>query len=136
MRGGLPFQARRLLGTTAAGVFSTFFGLTLTLLLVAAAGFSAFRLEEGACYPRPGLTNGSAGYGRTEFSLLPLGVRCAQEECLVYLIREHKGRGAWRGTSTDRKIEPTRRMAHRRDATRTTELFTRLPRRGVPHTSG
>ena len=72
----MPFQARRLLGTTAAGVFSTFFGLTLTLLLVAAVGFSAFQLEEGACYPRPGLTNGSAGYGQTEFSLLPLGVRC------------------------------------------------------------
>lgn len=76
MRGGLLFQTRRLLGTTVAGVFSTFFGLTLTLLLATAAGFSAFRLEEGACYPRPGLTDGFAGYGRTEFSLLPLGVRC------------------------------------------------------------
>ena len=38
MRGGLLFQTRRLLGTAVAGVFSTFFGLTLTLLLAAAAG--------------------------------------------------------------------------------------------------
>ena len=76
MRRGLPPRARRLLSTAVAGVFSAFFGISLTLLLAAAAGFSAFRLEEGACYPRPGLTDGFAGYGRTEFSLLPLGVRC------------------------------------------------------------
>ncbi len=76
MRGGVLFQARRLLGTAVAGVFSTFFGLTLTLLLAAAAGFSAFELEQGACYPGAGLTDEVVGYGRTEFSLLPLGIRC------------------------------------------------------------
>ncbi|MDP9475563.1 MAG: hypothetical protein M3R38_07710 [Actinomycetota bacterium] len=76
MRGGVLFRARRLLGTAVAGVFSTFFGLTLTLLLAAAAGFSAFQLEQGACYPSAGLTDEVVGYGRTEFSLLPLGVRC------------------------------------------------------------
>ena len=37
MRGGLLFQARRLLSTAVARVFGTFFGLTLTLLLAAAA---------------------------------------------------------------------------------------------------
>ncbi len=76
MRGGVLFQARRLLGTAVAGVFSTFFGLTLTLLLAAAAGFSAFEVQEDACDPGAGLMGVGPEYGRAEFSLLPLGIRC------------------------------------------------------------